>query len=418
MSSLASEILHRVTHEYLNSGDFNGLPGRTLAGDDGAFEAIRDLISDGRLNVLFPESDLNPAIVRFGFEPTEVQLQRLTPASFAAGWFYPGKSELASISVGEYADRPYSHLLAQGEPKLAFRAFDLAALEYYRNDPRYSYWCDDVHGNVCISDDYYQKDGVPEHDQILIQSFGFAYSDNFDRAVALFLCDLAKLSPEHQQVWRAKELPKGYKLHPDFARSQIFGEFPDHVPIFSAFLMEMALINEMAKAMGRQPLFREVPTLDSPPRRFGFLVRPTVAEFDGFVQTLDKLLSENISKAFFDGDISDEEDFVRDDGRLEVRRRGTLQMLDLWLGKKFRPADPTPLAEMMTAFRKVRNLRQKPAHALRDDVFDQKYFREQRSLISDAYDGIRTLRLIFANHPACKSIEVDSLLALGAIRTF
>jgi len=62
---------------------------------------------------------------------------------------------------------------------------------------------------------------------------------------------------------------------------------------------------------------------------------------------------------------------------------------------------------MKAAFRKVRKLRQKPAHSVQEDVFDQKYIKDQRKLMLDAYGAIRTIREILANHPNVKADPPD-----------
>jgi len=53
----------------------------------------------------------------------------------------------------------------------------------------------------------------------------------------------------------------------------------------------------------------------------------------------------------------------------------------------------------MKTFRKVRQLRQKPAHKINADAFDQQLFKQQRDIVINAYDAVRTLRLILINHP-------------------
>lgn len=70
--------------------------------------------------------------------------------------------------------------------------------------------------------------------------------------------------------------------------------------------------------------------------------------------------------------------------------------------------------------REVRKLRQKPAHAINENIFDQSYFKEQRELIIKTYDSLRTVRLLLANHPLVKSaeIEVPEWLSKGEIWTY
>ena len=61
----------------------------------------------------------------------------------------------------------------------------------------------------------------------------------------------------------------------------------------------------------------------------------------------------------------------------------------------------------------VRKLRQAPAHALNDDAFDAEIFRRQRKLLLAAYQAVRMLRLILANHPAARMVEVNPFLYRG-----
>jgi hypothetical protein len=66
----------------------------------------------------------------------------------------------------------------------------------------------------------------------------------------------------------------------------------------SGLLGEMEQINELARLMGKPPLFREMYQDDKRPRGFGYLIRPTAREFTSFVGLLDKMLSDNINRRF------------------------------------------------------------------------------------------------------------------------
>lgn len=416
-----SELLATLTQSYLESHDFNGLGLRAAcAGSTESLMHVRALVKQGLVDAIFASTCINPAIKRMGVEERDVQSKKLADEGEHQHCFlYPSPKHLAAVVPADYfAQEPYKRLLALGEPQLSVRSFDLSVLEIYRNDPRYRYTCDDLHGFISISDDYYESPDVPEHHQVLLETFGFAYDQDYNRAVASFVRYLANLSAEHQQHWKARELGDEYKIHPEFFRTQIIGEFPTRLPIFTAFLMEMQVINRMAEAMARPPFFRDVPTEETKPKRFAFLVRPTQSEFNDFVLTLDKMMSDNISKQFFKDDVPEESEEERGDGKVVVRQRGTIQMLEDWLTKYFRPRDPQPIADALAAFRKVRKLRQKPAHALQRDKFDQAIFREQRDLVIAAYEALRLIRLVLANHPACKGIEIDDHLREGKITSF
>ena len=73
----------------------------------------------------------------------------------------------------------------------------------------------------------------------------------------------------------------------------------------------------------------------------------------------------------------------------------------------------------MGSLKKVRKKRQKPAHAIDENVFDQCYFKEQRELIIGAYSAIKILRLLLENHPKVEAanIEIPAYLRDGKIWT-
>lgn len=407
MSSASDQLLARVTDFFLSSSGYNGLPARSL--EVAETKLLAQLVEGELVSIVFGDRHPNPHILALPPEPAKKQVDQLVASGVTNACLYPTRRYLEGVvDPGAYEGRPYTLLLALGEPQLDYRAFDLMILEIYRNDPRYAYQTDDVSGWISVGDAHFESDHMPESDQVLLQSFGFAYDEDLDRAVAVFLRDLAGLSQEHQQIWKARELTGDYELHPDYYRASILGEFPERMSIFDALLEEQRLLSRMSVAMGRAPLFRSVP--DVRPRGFEFLIRPTLKEFQNFVNLLDKLISQNLDASFFGDDLERERLEAREDGALVSHPKGTLQLLEEWIGKTVHMPNREPIEESLAAFRKVRKLRQRPAHALDDDVFDQRYFVEQRVLMIEAYRGLRNLRLLFSNHPATRALEIPEWL--------
>jgi len=301
---------------------------------------------------------------------------------------------------------------------LEFRCFDLSVLETYRNDPRYEYSNDDVRGNISVTYKHFQSGEMANKDQIVLETFGFAYDDNLHRAVAVFCRYLSRLSPAHQQIWKAKQVEGNYQLHPDYFANRILGQWSTGISVCDAILEELKMINAMCNLMKRPHLFHD-DFIDHRPRQFSFLVRPTQAEFNGFVLTLDKILSDNINKKFFLQDIADENEQSRGDGKVVVTQKGTILMLDEWIRSEARPIDPVPFARMVESFRKVRKLRQNPAHSIEADEFDQRFLREQRQLLIEAYDGLQAIRALFATHPSVKKAppKIPDVIIEGPIWT-
>lgn len=422
----AEQLISKVTDFYLDSKDFNGYPCHHIRHTTGMTTdelrpILADLVSREAIALVFGDRHPNPCIRAFSDEPVALQLDKLAGSELEHTYLYPTPKHLSEVvDQVEYQDRPYTLELALGAGQLEFRAFELAVLEAYRNDPRYSYQNDDIRGQICISDEYYLSPDVLERDKVLLQTFGFAYDDDLNRAVAAFCIYLSRMSPEHQQIWRSKELEGSYKLHPDYFRNSILGDWGHKISIFNAFLEELRIINSMCDLMDRPHLFRH-DFQDNRPRNFSFLVRPTLSEYHDFALTLDKMMSDNINKKFFMGEVSDEVEEERDDGKILVRQRGTIAMLEEWMTIFFRLTDPKPMKELIDVFKVVRNKRQKPAHSLNPDSFDQKYIHEQRKLIVDAYGAIRTIRLVLANHPKVRvadDIEIPDVLYQGLIWTY
>jgi hypothetical protein len=405
-------LLSAITTYYLHSGEFNGMSVAGLIGEHGMewgqFQGmLASLIEEDLIGIVYPQDDPNSHILRVGFAPKENQIARLAAVDESHHTcIYPRPKHLnAVVDTAQYAGEPYKLYLALGEPQLAYRSFDLSVLEYYRNDPRYIYQNNDIDGYISIIDN---PGRMAKHDQVLLESFGFSYDQDFNRAVAVFLRYLVRLSPEHQRIWQVKELAGDYALHSDYYDQSVFGNWGKGISVFTAFLAELHLINQMAAAMGRGRLFREdFGGEGNRSPKFTFLVRPTLEEFNDFVHLLDKLLSDNIDKAFFKGEVPDEEEHERKDGKIEVRQRGTLQILDDWVRKKYRLLDWKPWDDTIAALRKVRRLRQKPAHAVNENVFDQKYFKEQRELIIEAQNAVNIIRQLLAKHPMVKKAVIE-----------
>lgn len=421
---MKDQIVGQVVEQYLKSGDFNGLPYTTLhkrfkIEEDALNNLLAALIEEEQIEIVYGDNHPNPHIKAFsGMDKTQQISKLRNHGLLNHACIYPHNNVLKNIPQisEEYADSPYSKELAFGAGQLDFRAFDLSVLEIYRNDPRYQYKTNDISGWVSVADKHYMSEEMPHSDKAMLQTFGFCYNENLDRAVAVFIRYLSDLTPEHQQIWKSKELSGEYELHPDYYRSSMLGDWGTRISIFDAFIMELNIINIMCSRMGKLPLFKST-FMNSRPREFGFLLRPTLEEFNSFVHLLDKMMSDNVNKEFFAGDISPEIEKERSDKKLVVTQKGTIQLLEDWIKKYFRPNDPSVLTQMFATFKEVRKLRQKPAHSVRENEFNQKYFKEQRELVKSAYDAVRTIRLILANHPSVKANppDINKLLYEGKI---
>lgn len=412
MNPDSRKLLTKVRKHYEASHDFNGLPLSSVdTADTGLREVVIDLIRNGHMDLVRGDRHPNPHIKALPAERIDVQISKIEEQGLGSGCLYPTAKHLQdSPSRVSQVDAPFTHELELGAAQLEFRAFDLRVLEFYRNDPRYDYKIDDIHGQIRRRED--ASAGQIAQDRLTFFKFGFAYNDKLERAVASFLRYLRDLPPEQQQFFKTCQLEDSYKLHPDFYRTQIMGAFPQRLSIYDAFLKEKHVVNEMCEKIGKPHLFR---TSDGRPAGFGILIRPTKKEFRDFALLLDQLLSDDLNPEFFAGDIPTTETWKREDGSMHRRRVGTIMLLRRWLEKHFDPQEPEAIDELFKKLRAVRNARQKPAHKVEDNDFDQVYLKAQRDLINDAFDVARTIRMALENHPNLQGYIVPYKLRMARV---
>lgn len=419
----ANTILREITDFYIGSHDFNGIPITELLRElqfswPELLDSLIELLKGDKITLTFSSVVANPHIKAFQDLPTSEQVQKLQCEGPEGICAYPTTSVIQSVvDVTTYRDRPFTKRLLLGEPQLEPVYFDLTVLERYYADPRYHFQFWDYGGSISISDPHYESQETAERDKVLLQTFGLGYDSNKNRVIVVFLCDLSDLSPEHQQYWNTYILSAKCKMVEEYYRNNILAEWVDHGSIYQAFLEEQVVINEMSQLMGRPPLFRKT-FKDDRPKGFSVFLRPTLNNYLSFVHILDKMIADNINKDFFQNEVPLEEEIRRPDGTIEIRPRATLTLLEDWLQKRIRVEDNTVFDEIVEPLKEVRKLRQKPAHSIQEDEYDRKYHDRQDALISRAYGALRTMRLLFANHPKVKEYKVPDWLYEGKIKLY
>ena len=405
---LLSKIEKIVVDYYLKSCDFNGLSlaniiNNTASDYESVSKQVSEAIRTNKLRIISPDHEMNPHIIREGFQDIEIQLKSIIEENVKYICVYPTKELLNNkVSSDLFHDKPFTRMLALGSGQLEIVYFELELLEHYRNDPRYYYECNDIGGSICIGDEYYEN--IEEKNKILLKAFGLAYDEDSNRYIAAFIGDLAELSPEHQTLWRSKLTTKKLIIHPDFYGSQILNKWPEHMSIFDAVLHGQRIINSMLNAMGKSKLFKKDfgRYLENKPKEFAFMLRPTLNEYGNFILLLDKLMSDNIDKDFFKKEnITLESEEVRKDGRIQVTPKGTIKLLDEWLRKVFSTNNWEPWEVAIEVFKRIRKERQSPAHKIKPNKYDSSIITKQRELMKESYYAIMILQHALSIHPRC-----------------
>lgn len=405
MDNESQPVLEAITEHYVRSKDFNGILASQLSEQVGLSQPtfiaeLERLLTNEEIAIAFNHYQGNPHILRFPSPDTQRQLELLTSESPDEFCLYPTAKVLAHRKdLAAFTDRPFMKRLALGEAQLTPVFFELSALEPYYRDPRYLFHYGDMGGRISIRNEACRSSDVHDHDKIVLQTFGIAYDGRRNRVVVVYLRYLADLSPEHQQIWKARTVEGPCAMNSDYARASLYGDWPEHYSAYHALLTEIAEINKLSVLIGKPSLFRDDFSAGRP-AGFHPMLRPTGRGLQEFVHLLDKMLSENLNRDFFRNDIPLEEEHPRENGRVRVVSLGTLRLLRNWLSTHYRTADDADVSdEILAPIKIIRGLRQKPAHAIDEDKFDISLPGQQDKLLMDVRKALQKLRLVLMSHP-------------------
>jgi hypothetical protein len=308
--------------------------------------------------------------------------------------------------------------MAYGEAQLTPVFFELDVLERYASDPRYRFSFDDYSGQISVNAASDIPSQLRESDQVFLQTFGLGYDKNGDRVAVAYLRYLSDMSSEHQMYWHSKIIETECKVVKEYFDNTIFGNWVSSQSLFNAFIQEQKLINEMTELIVGTPLFRETFEEGKRPKEFTFFNSPTLVNYEKFISVLDKMLSDNIDKAFFKGDIEEYEMVPVSDGVVERKPKGTLRLLEEWLRQNYQLQDESGYKTLMAPFKEVRKERQSPAHKISENYYDKAFFKKQMELLGKVYHSLLNLRYIFHQHPKANEVQIPKWLEKGEIKHF
>lgn len=440
MSEL-KDIEKLVFSFFCDSSDYNGIPLRQVSQDldldyEKSIDLIKEIVETGVVSI---QSSTNPHIIGFKHHPVQSQLDILEHAKSikvetqSFGNFqlsveqteypiclYPTPEYVKeNRDVGDFGYAKYSVQLALSEPQMSFRFFETDILERYSNEPRFAFEFNDFSGQISFK---YDDEGNPilrEEDQIFLKSFGLGFDSSDARVVAVMLCDLGKLSSEHQVAWGAKEIPSTEcKVLDDYFNNLILGQWITSKSVFTALIDEINAIYKLTKSIFGVPLFLKALDGEHCPKNFTFFFSPTSKNYYDFINLLDKYLSENINKSFFEGSLELEELKPIGDNMVERVQKGTLRLLEEWLVQSFKFPDDSFPQKILKPLKDVRKERQKPAHKVIENGYDPKFIDKQKKIIEACYISVRSLRKNIQTHPEAESIELSASLDDRRVKYF
>ncbi|BAJ74526.1 hypothetical protein MTES_1562 [Microbacterium testaceum StLB037] len=407
LSDDARELLARVKKRYLGSRDFNGLHVSRRESSDTVLDAAIELVDAGLVQVVGPSDYMNihirPWPSRRTVSDQILELRELTENEYGVA-LYPMAKAMKGVRLPKkYEQAPFSRAMARGRSTLEVAYFSTDVLEGYRNDARFRFGMGDFGISFGLTDEAYEEEEEKEFEGTTsLIHLGFGYDvrghDASDpdstivRRVAAFYGDLDDLTPAHQQRWASYQVDSdGVDPHPVWFRSQM-GHWPDAVGPFHRLTQELKNLNELWENVWNGRLFRTHRTPDD----FGWILRPDQREWDHFILSLDKLLSDNIDPKALDRAGASKTNDVG-------QTLGTLARLEVFMMANGVAREKSQWA--LKPLREVRAARQKPAHALRSNVTDRTLVRKQMDLMHDVNEVLINIRQWLASYPANRGWE-------------
>ncbi|WP_336595768.1 hypothetical protein [Bacteroides acidifaciens] len=405
-------LLQKIVEYYLKSTEYNGLPICTLA--DNSDDVLCQLVDEDKVEILSSNDVINPHIKAFNVTTDkDIQKEYIRNKSILSV-AYPSKMVLSGIDID--LTMPYSGMLRKGAEQFEILYFDIEILERYANNPKFFIIDNGYRGSIYPEDQYLEDEEI---DNEYVKNYGMAYIDGptFERAVGVFVYDLSKLTAQKQQLWRAFELKFQDRchIHPGFVKNLVLGAWVTEMWVFHAIIDEMKTINAMCVAMNVPPLYNHTfgTHFSEMPEGYRNILLPTKKNYYDFVLVIEKMLVHNLSFKTFVVDGINVRGINRQDDN--GNNKGSIQMLDEWLC-----ANTTAKAEdiqrvIISPLKRIRKIRQLPAHELASNEYNKKYYTDQFNLVDDAYCSLASIRNLLHSNPAVKYVKIPDYLIDGTL---
>lgn len=232
--------------------------------------------------------------------------------------------------------------------------------------------------------------------------------DEIDRAIAVFIHDLARLSEKTQMKWKSREMEDqtAWRVNGGFIKNLLLGEWVTTSWVYTDLLQEQVVINQICDAIGINHIFSQTWSGEdhwNRPDGYRTILFPTRKNYYDFVNVLEKITCNNISMKAFTN-VQKNTRSVRHE-----ENEGSIAVLSKWL--KANGRDQQDVDDIIIApLKKVRKIRQIPAHEVINNESDKAVYKDQNQLIEEVFWSVHGLRIMLGTHPLAKSVSVPDHL--------
>ena len=68
---------------------------------------------------------------------------------------------------------------------------------------------------------------------------------------------------------------------------------------------------------------------------------------------------------------------------------------------------------IIAPLKKIRKIRQSPAHEMYSNKYDLNVYEMQKALVDESYEALRAIRSLFMGHPLAKGVIIPDYLLTG-----
>lgn len=406
-----NNLIYPIYHFFVTSHDFNGITDMDLfrQWNVGQIEGYRLLIKLVHLDVCTIQSSSNPHIIYNGL-PTKDQAISLInkmicgeKGSMYPICVYPTPTYLKNNrKVDNYSS--YAKRMALGFPQMKPLFFDFEVLHSYLNNPKYTLRLKDYYGSLSYTietDNLVDKSGYYK-----LETFGLGYNQDDIRVIVSFPRYLNRLSPSQQTHWESYELTSQCKILSAYMDNIISGRWCFPKSLASGVLNERSRVNKLWECIFEDNLFLNDFSLDQLPANFSFLFIPTQKSLMEFYHLMDKLFSDDINIKHLRLLLKSGFENLPPVTETYDENIGSLNALKLWMDNIYHLKNGIPIGnEIVAPLKKVRKLRQSPAHKiLTENCYDKNVYELQNNILEDIYDSLKKLRIILSTHPKARQL--------------
>lgn len=388
-------IFDLVCDFFKKSNDYNGIPSYNLNlpyTEEQLVCSIISLIDKDKISILTSEDDENYYIIRFGFKSKMEQIEFLINNGLRVDFcLYPSNNYLSLENINKKdKDYPFKHLLRLGHPQLKMIYFEWDILHKYHSDPRYNFNFYDYQGSIISTEQ------IKKEQNIILNSFGVGRDENNNYVVAVFLKDLANQPSNIQIEWEHKLINNQEKCNITeyYIRNHLHycWNFPN--TIYSSIIQEITNINLLTKEIYQESFFLHEYENERP-IDFNMIYIPTKKAYLNYILEFEKIVINNINIKFL------KRNNVNTRNQ-EGEALGSIALLSTFI-KEIKPEIEQQIIQPL---KKLRKLRQTPAHKIEKDIYDQKYFDKQHNITVEVFESLNLLRKVLQLNPKVVNYEI------------